>query len=291
MSENHYSARVKIINLAGLKITAESKTVILRQISERLQQGYKTFITTPYSEFLLAARRDPKVLDTLNRSDIAIADGIGVIWAAKYLSLRLTARSRWLRFIQAIWQMKYTGASILLKPRYVYSIIPEKIVGADFAWDLAGLAEKNNWSVYLLGGFDDTSARVAEIFRRRYPKLTVHESNKNPENKTSLEDIKAVKPDILMVAYGPIRQEQWIVDNWAILPVKAAIGLGGTFDYIAGKRSNPPRLVRYTGLEWLFRLFTQPKRAKRIYRATFGLIGEMIRYKLTSNKYQIKNST
>jgi len=280
MHENELNSSNPNVSVAGLKVTAARKADVLLQIVERMGQSQKTFITTPYSEFLMAARHDPAVMNMLNRSDIAIADGIGIIWAAKYLSLKLLFRSRGLRFIQAIWQMKYSGAAILLKPSFVYSVIPEKIVGADFAWDLARLADQNHWSIYLLGGFDDTTARAAERFRKKYPDLVVHQSNKNPDNDTVIGDIQSVKPDILMVAYGPIKQEQWIVDNWANLPVRAAIGLGGTFDYIAGKRANPPRFLRYTGLEWLFRLFTQPKRAKRIYNATFGLIGEMIKYKI-----------
>jgi N-acetylglucosaminyldiphosphoundecaprenol N-acetyl-beta-D-mannosaminyltransferase len=268
------------ITVAGLNITTAQRTAVLANLEQRLRQGIKTLITTPYSEFLFAARKDHSVLSLLNRADIAIADGIGIIWAAKYLSLRLRYRSRLLRFLQAVWQMKYSGAAILFRPRWLTSVIPEKIVGADFAWDLASLAERNGWSVYLLGGFGDITAQTATQLRERFPKLTVLYSNKNPDDISALGDIQQARPDILMVAYGPIRQERWIIDHWANLPVQAAIGLGGTFDYIAGKQANPPRILRYTGLEWLFRLFTQPKRAKRIYRATIGLIGEMIRYKL-----------
>ena len=289
MIDNEPNHENIMVNVAGLNVTAARKLDVLRQIAERMAQNKKTFITTPYSEFLMSARQDSSVLNMLNRSDIAIADGIGIIWAAKYLSLKVSFRARWLRFIQAVWQMKYSGAAILLKPSFVYSVIPEKIVGADFAWDLASMANQNHWSIYLLGGFGDTTERVAERFHKKFPNLIIHQSNKNPDNDTVIGDIQTIKPDILMVAYGPIKQEQWIVDNWANLPVRAAIGLGGTFDYIAGKRSNPPRFLRYTGLEWLFRLFTQPKRAKRIYNATFGLIGEMIRYKLR-NKEEVRSN-
>jgi N-acetylglucosaminyldiphosphoundecaprenol N-acetyl-beta-D-mannosaminyltransferase len=273
---------IREVSVAGLKVTTAHSSEIIRLIKDRMIRGVKTFITTPYSEFLLAARQDPAVMEMLNHADVAIADGIGIIWAAKYLSLANRFHVRWLRFIQATWQMKYSILAIIFNRPFIFSVVPAKIVGADFAWELAMLAEANGWSIYLLGGFGDTSELATAKLVKRYPRLRAKFSNKNPDDPSVLTDIQSAKPDILMVAYGPIRQEKWIMEHWSNLPVRTAIGLGGTFDYIAGKRANPPRWLRYTGLEWLFRLITQPKRIKRIYRATFGLIWEMVRYKVNT---------
>lgn len=85
---------------------------------------------------------------------------------------------------------------------------------------------------------------------------------------------------MLFVSYGPIKQERWIAQNLPNLPVKLAIGLGGTFDYLAKKRLNPPKFMRQIGLEWLWRLFTQPWRLMRIFNATFGLALALLRYKI-----------
>ncbi len=114
-------------------------------------------------------------------------------------------------------------------------------------------------------------------------------SNKNPNDEHIIDDIRVTKPDFLFVAFGPIRQEQWIVENMDKLPCKLYIGLGGTFDYIAQKRLNPPSFVRFIGLEWLFRLITQPQRIKRIWQATFGLVMGLIRYKIVSTLPLRKN--
>src|SRR6185295_7779858 len=96
---------------------------------------------------------------------------------------------------------------------------------------------------------------------KRHPKLIlVGVSGKGPEDPQVLREITEAKPDLLFVAYGPIRQDVWIAEHLPDLPVSLAIGLGGTFDYIAGIRKAPPRFIRSTGLEWLYRLFTQPSR-------------------------------
>ena len=85
---------------------------------------------------------------------------------------------------------------------------------------------------------------------------------------------------MILVAFGPITQERWIVQHLPNLPASFAIGLGGTFDYIVGIRSAPPAFIRAIGLEWLYRLFTQPHRIKRIYQAVWGLILSLVRYKV-----------
>ncbi len=267
------------VSIAGLKIDAITRKDFLHTIHGRLAQGAKTFVTTPYSEFLYAALYDHVVMDMLNKADLAIPDGIGILWGQRFLSLPFSVRNYYLKIVQAFWQMFYTGAGILLWPRSIYKTFPEKITGADVIWDIAELAAKNNYSVYLLGSFVPELA--AKKLQERYPGLVIAgTSQKPPQDESIARDVNDAKADILLVAYGPIRQEQWIVDHYAQLSAKLMIGLGGTFDYIAGKKLQPPRFIRSSGLEWLYRLITQPTRFKRIVRATLGLIIALIRYKV-----------
>lgn len=271
------------VSVAGLTITAASKNEILSEVSARLEQGTSTRIITPYSEFLFAALKNPGIMNMLNDADIAIADGVGMLWAATYLQRPLSATSWFFRMAQAVWLMMSTGAQILLNPSSIYKTIPEKIVGADFFWDLAGLAEKNNKSIFLLGGFGNTNEIVATKLRAQYPQLQIAGTStaNYPGDATLLEQIRNSRADFLFIAWGPIRQEQWAADHMLELPnIKLSIGLGATFDYVAGTRKAPPKFIRSIGLEWLFRLITQPKRYKRIYNATFGLITALIQYKV-----------
>ncbi len=266
------------IDAAGLKIDNLSKQELLDQLTARLKLGGKTFITTPYSEFLYRCLRDPRLLETLNQADFAVPDGIGIFWAAKFLSIPLTAKSYYGKILQAWWQAKYTLWAILFYPKFIRSAFKEKISGSELIWDLAKLAAREKKKIYLLGGFGDTPKIVADKFKSLGAQ--VEHSSKNPDDQSIINDIKGSGADFLFVAFGPIRQEQWIVENMGELPCKLYIGLGGSFDYIAQKQPSPPRFMRTMGLEWLFRLVTQPKRGKRIWQATFGLVIALIKYKV-----------
>lgn len=276
------------VDVAGLKIDAITKEQFLAAALARIKSGQRTSVFTPYSEFLYHSFQAPKLLEVFNSADFSVADGIGIFWAKRYLEIPLTAKSYWGKILQALWQLKYSLAAILFNPGWVKSALPEKIVGADLIWDLAKLAANNNFSIFLLGGFGDTPKIVAEklsasIVRGRelskYLKIAGY-SNKGPDDLSVIEDVNRANPDLIFVAYGPIKQEKWIYENLPKLNTKLAIGVGGSFDYIAGKKSAPPKFIRYSGLEWLWRLFTQPKRVKRIINATFGLMLFLLRYKI-----------
>lgn len=270
-------------DLAGLKISNLTKEKLLLELKARLLKNEKTWITTVYSEFLLAAIKEPLTQRLLNKADIALADGIGIFWAARFLSLPLSAKSLFGKIIQAMFQAKYSLAGIIFNKKWIYSSLPntEKIPGSDLIFNLAEFAAKNNLSVYLLGGFGNTPQMAADALKAKYPNLKIAGfSGKNPEDATIGQDLKNAAPDLLFVAYGPIKQERWIALNMPNLPVKLAIGLGGTFDYLAKKRPAPPKFLRKAGFEWLWRLITQPSRFLRIFNATFGLINALVLYKI-----------
>jgi exopolysaccharide biosynthesis WecB/TagA/CpsF family protein len=189
-------------------------------------------------------------------------------------------------------------AAIIFYPKWIKSALPEKISGSDLVWDLSKMAADNNLTIYLLGGFGETARLTSEklsatINRGRdlnkYLRIASW-SNKNPDDKSVVDEINKTGTDLLFVAYGPLKQERWIAENLPKLNVKFAVGLGGTFDYIAGKRQKPPKFVRKAGLEWLWRLITQPYRIKRIFNATFGLITCLWHYKVFTSLPIRKNA-
>lgn len=270
------------IEVAGLRVNPFTKQQLLEVIGERLKENKKTFLTTVYSEFLYHALRDRNVMILLNSADISIADGVGIVWADYFLSRPLNKYSFYLRIIQAWFQVIYTGASILLSPYRIYgNRIPEKIVGADLIWDLANLAEANNYSMYLLGSRGEVADITAQKLKARFPKLNiVGTSNKEWTDESIIEDVVKTSPDMLLVAFNPRIQEQWILKHLPNIPVKFAVGLGGTFDYVSGQKTPPPRFIRDAGLEWLYRFVTQPRRFSRIINAFWGLIISLVRYKV-----------
>lgn len=271
------------IEIFGIKITAKKKDRVLEDIKQRIDEGTKTFIVTPYSEFFYRAFRDYEFKDVLNSADIALPDGISVLWLAYYFSIPLTAKRFYIKAAQAFWQVIASGFSIILSPSKIRRVIPEKISGSELFWDLAKLAHKNNYSVFLLGGFGDTSEIAAKKIAAKYPGIRVYWSNTEYDDIRTLHIVNSKRPDILLVAYGPVKQEKWIHKNLSELDAKILIGLGGTFDYVAGKKSFAPKFIRDAGLEWFYRLLTQPSRIKRIWDGTFGLARGAVREKVFSS--------
>src|SRR5262245_44140432 len=96
------------IDIAGLKVDAITKVQLLTAIRESIIVSQKTWVTTVYSEFLYAGLKDQQILEMLNKADIAVADGIGIFWAKKFLGLPLSAKSFWGKVFQACWQIKYS---------------------------------------------------------------------------------------------------------------------------------------------------------------------------------------
>ena len=278
------------ISLLGVNINAQTKIQILGQIANLLNNNRPIFITTPYSEMIVRSQKDKEFRDILNSADFALPDGIGILWAARY-SLLATHYS-----LLNVWYLIVSLASIIFYPKYVHSPIPERISGSDFIWDLARLAADRGYSIFLLGGFDDTPALAAQKLKSKFPNLKIagisaelsfprrRESSSRIENNSGsprpesgmtqkiINQINSSSADFLFVALGPVVQEKWIYENLPNLRCRLAIGLGGTFDYLTGKRLPAPQIWANLGLEWLWRLLTQPWRLLRISRGVLGLI-------------------
>lgn len=269
-----------MLSVAGLKVDTLTKSKLLEKIKDRIHTGQRTVVFTPYSEFLYDALRDRKVMQLLNSADFSIADGVGILWANLFLSQALTWPGYFLKIAQSWLQMVWTGAVILLQPSLLYKTIPEKIVGADLIWDLAALAQNNNFAVFLLGAKGDVATRASKKLQEKFPGLKIAgASNKNPDDLGAIDEVKKSGADMLLVAYPRLVQEQWIAEHLPATGAKFGIGLGGSFDYIAGEKKAPPRWVRNAGLEWLYRLFTQPRRVLRIYRGVVALIVKLVKFK------------
>lgn len=272
---------VKHTYVAPLRISLVTTQQFLQVIAESLQDTHKkTFVTTPNSEFLYAALTDDHAEQILNKADIAIADGVGIFWVERFLSIPFYFHSKAFQWCEAFVQMVISGARVLLTPQYLYHTIPEKITGSNVIYDLAQVAALHKKSLYLLGNWGDSAQKTAELLQRLNPGLQIAGfSNKTADDASVIPDIQKAQPDLLMVGFGPIKQEQWIVDHLPELPVRVAIGVGGSFDYASGNKIVPPKWIRDIGLEWLFRLVTQ-FRFRRVYRAVIGLITETIKYKI-----------
>jgi UDP-N-acetyl-D-mannosaminuronic acid transferase (WecB/TagA/CpsF family) len=133
------------IKIADLTIDALSKQDLLNLILQKIQTRQQIWLTTVYSEFLYAGLCDPKIMELLNQADMAVADGIGIFWAKRFLDLPLTAKTYLGKILEALWQAGYSLLAIIFHKKWILSALPEKIPGAELVWDLAKLASDNNF--------------------------------------------------------------------------------------------------------------------------------------------------
>ena len=241
------------VSLFELDLYGKGRRGLLKDIGHKLIKREKLFIATPNSEFVVFARKNKWFKRALSRANFLIPDGMGLIWATKLL----LPEKKQLR---------------------------ETITGVDLTEDLCQLAARQDLSVYFFGSTPPTdreqigvAGRALARMKQKYPglrgwaengpalkidKLTGEWQNRNLVER-SLKEIKAKRPDFLFVALGMGKQEKFIVDCLEKLPVKLAMGVGGTFDYLSLKMKRPPFWLRKLGLEWLYRLLKQPWRIKR----------------------------
>lgn len=216
----------------------------LHETLARVREGRARWIVTANPEILLEAKRDEEYRNILKTANLRIADGIGLVWIAALSGHGLN-----------------------------------RVTGVELAERLLDEAVKNNWSVAFVGGGDDVAKEAVEVQMKKRPMLHaivfdgghVDINGTGDEvNDETIQQLTMSSPDVILVAFGHPKQERWIAKQLPNLPgVKVAIGVGGTFDYWAGTVKRAPMWMRNRGLEWLFRLFIEPKRWKRILRAVF----------------------
>ena len=200
----------------------------LEYLIEKVEKGKeKTFVATINPEIIMLAYADPEYEKVLKSVDLALTDGIGVVWAGKMFGKPMQAR----------------------------------IHGVDLVERLSEAVAKKPITVGFLGGRENVAQRTADRLTQKYPGLRVSFTNSKFEIRNSKFEIP--RTDILFVAFGSPKQEKWIYENLPKIDVKVAIGVGGSFDFISGKVSRAPVWVRNLGLEWLFRLIREPWRIKR----------------------------
>lgn len=277
---------IDISNIPIAPYTHEEVTTWTRAV---LQQDLMHRIATVNAEFVMEAQINTRFREVLNISELNVADGSGILWAAKYLSLPKHG------VVGSVWQMVYSGASLILWPSYCKTVIPERVTGVDLMTQLCGLAESEKKKVLLIGGLPGVWERTIAKLNARYPELVVEAvgddlkfvknngvwSYDESLNRKILEKVKLFEPSMIFVAYGHPKQEFWIDDHKNLIPsVRIAMGVGGSFDFIAGDIKRAPRIFRKLGVEWLWRLMRQPQRFSRIFTATVKFVSTIINSKL-----------
>ena len=213
----------------------QAVSMVGEAIDSRRGHGGPTFqVATVNPEFVMRARRDREFRDVLRTASLRTPDGVGLMIAARILGRRL----------------------------------PERVAGVELVQALARAAAARGDRLFLLGAAPGVAEEAAARLVASDPGLRVTGTFSGDSGEQgdpeSLARIRAAAPDIILVAYGAPAQELWARRNLDVSGAAVAIGVGGTFDYLAGRVRRAPRLMRRMGLEWLFRLVRQPWRARRM---------------------------
>ncbi|RLC37860.1 hypothetical protein DRH29_00385 [candidate division Kazan bacterium] len=268
------------VKILGVKVHTITLPQALQEIIAMIHTRRNHYIVTPNPEMVMYANLHPWFREVLNNSSLSLADGVGLLWAAKYLSLPIT-NIPVLKQIQEWWQWLWTSAAVVLAPRLL-NVIPERLTGADMVWEMAKLASERGWRIFLLGAGPGVALKAARVMQQLYPRLNVVEVMVGPPHEDEEEVIRRIQqtnPQIIFLAFPADKQMKWIKNFLPRLHKSIAIGIGGALDFIvggaamqAGANATParraPEWMRDRGLEWLWRLISQPWRKDRIKTAT-----------------------
>lgn len=231
--------KIPILDIPISKLTLSQ---VLETATDYLKQPACHMIFTPNSEMLMVAQKDPELKMVLQQGDVVVPDGIGVVIASRLLGHGL----------------------------------PERVTGFDIMQSFLDMGNQHNYSVYFLGGKPGITDIMVEKIQKRYPHLKIcghyHGYFDAKEENAILEEINQLKPDFLFVALGMGKQEKWIYANREKVNSHIAIGVGGSFDVLAGKVKRAPAFFQKAGLEWFYRLVQEPWRYKRMMALPYFIL-------------------
>lgn len=222
-----------IYTMFGLRIDNVNRREALRYAENFFEEDRFHYIVTLNPEGVVIAQDNKIFNSAVNDADLVVADGSWLVRAVKFLG----------------------GA------------MKERVAGIDLLLDILNLCKEKRYPVYLLGAKEDTIVSAKKRLEDMFPGIRIlgfHNGYFDMEEEARIvEEIRSLKPYFLVVGLGMPKQEIWISQH-KDLPVRLAIGVGGSFDVISGDIPRAPYWMQVTGLEWLYRILKDPRRIKRL---------------------------
>lgn len=222
--------KVTILGIPFINITLEK---MIARLDEHITQNNKAFVVTANPEIVLAANEDESYKQAISKANYVTADGIGIVKAANLLGTPL----------------------------------PGRVTGFDMFMSLLALANEKKYSIYLLGAKDEVLQRALAEIEKQFPDVRVagsHHGFFDWKDSKIDDEIRETKPDMVFVALGLPRQEKWISEKIDSFEKGVFMGIGGSFDVLAGEVKRAPMIWQKLNVEWLYRLLKQPSRIGRM---------------------------
>lgn len=217
-------------------INLSQKDFLSDHIQPLLMNQEKCYIVTANPEIVMKIREDRGYQEMVKQATYIVPDGAGVVLASKYMK----------------------------QP------IKERIAGFDLMLDILEFANREALSCYFIGAEEQVNKKAVEEVKKRYPNVRIagrHHGYFSVKDPEVAERVKLSEPDIVFVALGSPNQDKWITNNLDQFPKGLFMGVGGSFDVLAGEVKRAPDKWIKLNLEWLYRLLKQPFRWKRILKA------------------------
>jgi N-acetylglucosaminyldiphosphoundecaprenol N-acetyl-beta-D-mannosaminyltransferase len=220
--------------LLGVPIDPISEAEAVEWVTRAIAEGRPRLIISVNPERIMRAARDPEFAAVLRRADLALADGAGVLWAARRMGHPL----------------------------------PGRVAGVDLLQSLADRGGREGWRFFLLGGAPGVAEAAGAALRDRFPGFQLagtDAGSPDPFNDPgTTQAVRSSGAQLLFLAYGAAAEEAWLARNLARSGAIVGMGVGGAFDFISGRSRRAPPWMRDRGLEWLHRLAREPWRWRRM---------------------------
>ena len=220
--------------LLGVPLDPLTEAEAVDWVARAIIVGRPRLVISVNPERIMQAGRDPALAAVLHGADLALADGAGVVWAARRLGRPL----------------------------------PERVAGVDFVKALAARGAAEGWRFFFLGGGPEVAAAAGRALAEAYPGFIMagtHAGSPQPtSDAATIEAVRSSGAQLLFLAYGAGAEEAWLARNLGPSGATVGMGVGGALDFISGRARRAPRWMRRWGLEWLHRLSRQPWRWRRM---------------------------
>lgn len=226
---------IKTVKLFGLDVAAMNMEETVTFIDEKIKNNITMQHVVINASKTVLMQKDKKLKEIIKNCKLINADGQSIVWASK----------------------------ILKNP------LPERVAGIDLMFELIRLAEEKKYGVYFFGATSDVVEKTVNIFKEKHPKLIVSGYRNGyfteKEEEDIIKDMKKSQAKILLVAFSSPNKEYWLDKNIDNLNIPFCMGVGGSFDVVAGKTIRAPKWMQKSGLEWFYRFMQEPRRMWKRY--------------------------
>jgi len=228
----------KTVSLLGVNVSRVNPVVAVCQICEWVRQKQRTYVCVAPVATLVDARRDPLYAQAVNGSGMVTPDGMPVVWLARSRGCKDIART----------------------------------YGPDLMLDVCDHGQELGLRHFFYGGTEDTLERLQQKLKTSYPGILIAGSYAPPfkpqvwqDEKKIIDHINSSAADIVWVGLGSPKQDLWMQLHRPLLNAPVIVGAGAAFDFCSGVKPQAPRWMMAIGLEWFFRLCSEPRRLWKRY--------------------------